>query len=64
MYESLVNYFIKKTTPQFKVSLARMLLKQIQAGKNYSITDTVAKDIIETVVKSTGNKVIDYIIKD
>lgn len=64
MWIKFVKWLVDKLSDFNKVELAEDLLKDIQTGATYSISDTRAKEIIETVVKSSGNKVVDYILKD
>ena len=64
MYEKLVLFALKRTKPAFRVDVAKNILEDIQIGSEYRINNQAAKSIIEAVVKSVGNKIVDYIIKD
>ena len=64
MIEWMCNYWLKKASRRFQVETARRLLEEIQDSTDYSITDDQAEKILEAVVKSIGNKVVDFVLKD
>jgi len=64
MREKLVRWLMKKMAFTTKVELANDLLLDVLNSKGYSISNIYAQSIIETVIKSSGNKVTDFIIKD
>jgi len=47
-----------------KVKEAIKLLKEVLGDKGSSIGNEDAATIIEIVVKSTGNKIVDFIVQD
>jgi len=63
MFEKLARYFISKLPTSTKLIVSQDLLHEVLDSDDYSISDNVALDMIETIVKSSGNKVIDFIIK-
>jgi len=60
--EKIARYFIRKLSLSIKMTIARELLHEVLGSKGYSISDNAAVDIIETVVKSSGNRVVDFIV--
>ena len=63
MFEKLARYFMSKLPMSTKLSISQDLLHEVLDSEDYSISDGIAVDMIETIVKSSGNKVIDFIIK-
>lgn len=64
MYEWLCKYFLKKTVRDFQITLAKDILEEIQNSADYNISNKNAEKIIESIVKSSGNKITDFILKD
>jgi len=64
MYEWLCKFALKRTSRQFQILLAKYIVEDIQGCTDYSIGNTVAEKIIEAVVKSSGNKVTAFVLKD
>lgn len=60
----LVLWLSNKLSTKYLTTLATTLLAKVLNSKDSSITDVEALAIIETVVKSSGNKVVDFIIED
>jgi len=63
MWEKIARYFVRKLPIHVKMALSIELLHEVLGSRGYSISDNAAVDIIETVVKSSGNRVIDFIVK-
>lgn len=64
MYYGLSKYISNKISSKAKVELAKKLLIDVLESADDSIKNAEASSIIETVVRSQGNKVVDFIIKD
>ena len=64
MYEWLCKFALKRTGRQFQILLAKDIVEDIQGCTDYSIGNAVAEKIIEAVVKSSGNKVTAFVLKD
>lgn len=64
MREWIIRYFLKGADDKLKVDIAKELLEEIQAGSTYSIKNVVAEKIMEAVVKSSGNKIVDFVLRD
>ena len=60
----LVLWLASKLGSRSKMVVATKLLHDVLDSEDYAIQDRDAVGIIETVVKSSGNKVIDFIIAD
>ncbi len=62
--ERICRYLLSRLSKRVQVSIAEEILVGVLASTDDSITDGQAQRIIETVVKSSGNKVVDFLIKD
>lgn len=60
--EKVARYFTSKLTLEVKMLLARDLLHEVLDSEGYSIGNNNAVDIIETVVKSSGNSIVDFVV--
>lgn len=47
-----------------KLQLADMLIDEVVKSTDYSINNTIAERIVVNVIKSTGNRVSSFIVKD
>ena len=59
-----IKWLLKKITRQEQIIVAYDILVDILVSKDYRINNVMAEKIIETVIKSKGNKVIEFILKD
>ncbi len=63
MYKWICKFALKRTSRQFQLTLAKDITEEIQASKDYRINNAMAEKIIEAVVKSSGNKICDFIVE-
>ena len=59
-----MKWILKKCTWNYKKKIILFLLQDILEGKGTSIDNKTAEDIITMAIKSNGNKVTSFIIKD
>ena len=64
MVNWLCRFFLKRVSRAEQVLIAKGIVEEIQMSKDYAINDVVAEKIIEAVVKSSGNKITDFIVAD
>lgn len=64
MWEKLCRYFLEKASRDVQIAIARDVLEDIQKSTDYSINNAVSEKIIEAVIKSSGNKITAFILKD
>lgn len=57
-------WLISFTSSQTKLDIAYLLLKEIQESKQDTIPSKYAEKIITIIIKSKGNKITDFILKD
>jgi len=63
MLEKICRYFLSKLAHSVKIAIARDILDDIQKCEDYAIDNIHAEKIIESVIKSTGNVITDFIVK-
>lgn len=61
---SLILFIIKFIPMSKKLQLADMLIDEVVKSTDYSINNTIAERIVVNVIKSTGNRVSSFIVKD
>lgn len=64
MWYKVVRWLAKRLDSKNKVELAEVMLKDVQESEDYSIKSAKAEVILETVIKSNGNKITDFILRD
>jgi Ca2+-binding EF-hand superfamily protein len=60
----VIKWLIRRRKRQEQIVIAYDILVDILKSKDYHISNPMAEKIIETVIKSNGNKVIEFILKD
>ena len=60
----MIKWMINRLGYQAKKSLALYILEDILNSSDSNIDNKVAEQIITTVIKSKGNKVSSFILKD
>lgn len=64
MLFKLVMWLVGFMSDQDKLKVADLTLSEVLASKYYNITPEYAEKIITTVIKSNGNKITDFIVRD
>ena len=59
-----IKWLIRKCKRQTQVTLAYDILVGILKSEDYHINYVMAEKIIETVIKSNGNKVVEFTLRD
>lgn len=55
---------MKFVSDQDKLIIADRCLKDVQTSKYYAIPNTMAESLMRSIIKSNGNKIVDFIVKD
>ena len=64
MIYKLIKLLLKYVSTKEKLLLADILVDDVVRSEDYHINDVIAERIIVNVIKSTGNKVTSFIVKD
>lgn len=64
MFEWLLEKLIQRTPNCKKMEIVKKLLKNVLDSEDCAISNEDALILIENIVKSKGNKVVDFIIKE
>lgn len=62
--EDITETTIQATSRADSLKLAEALIAEIQGSLDYSINNENAVKILESIVRSQGNKITDFILKD
>jgi len=64
MYKWICKFALKRTSREFQLTLAKDITEEIQASSDYRINNVMAEKMLEAIVKSSGNKITDFILRD
>lgn len=62
--KKLILWLMKFVSDQDKLIIADRCLKDVQTSKYYAIPNTMAESLMRSIIKSNGNKIVDFIVKD
>ena len=60
----LVMWLLQFVSEQDKLTIADKCLKDVQASKYHGIPNAMAESMMRSIIKSNGNKIVDFIVRD
>jgi len=64
MRRYIIKWLLKGLSGKDKVLIAEIALNHVLDSKKDSISNSMAERLITTIIKSSGNKIVSFIIKD